>query len=94
MPEEIHTQFNLVVVTPDAILFEGPVTRLMAPGITQELAILPYHTPLYTQLKSGNLILYPTGSSPKTIQIDGGILRIKQNQASVVVGFEVIGNLT
>ena len=88
----VNTQFSLIVVSPDEVLFEGPATRLMAPGISQELAVLPDHTPLYSQLKAGQLTIFPVSGSQLTVPIDGGILRVKQNQASVITGFDVLAH--
>ena len=81
--------FSLVVVTPENILFEGQVKKLVAPGIYQDIAILPDHTPLYAQLVKGDLSLITDTGNPQTLPIDGGILRVKQNVASVIVSFDV-----
>lgn len=83
--------FKLVVVSPDKVIFEGLSTRLMAPGISQELAILPDHTPLYSQLKPGSLTVYLPSGATRTLPLEGGILRVKQNEVSVVIGFDLIG---
>jgi F-type H+-transporting ATPase subunit epsilon len=79
--------FNLVIVTPETTLYEGEVTKLICPGIHQEIAILPNHTPLYAQLLKGELVITETDHKQKTIPIDGGVIRVKLNQASIIVGF-------
>ncbi len=82
--------FSLVIVSPDTLLYEGTVSKLIAPGHNMEIAILPNHTPLYAQLKEGSIIITETSGVEKTINIDGGILRVKRNSASVIVGFEAL----
>ena len=89
-PSPAAGYFNLVVVSPDNIMYDGRVVRLMAPGIKQEIAILPDHTPLYSQLKEGELVIYPLSGASQKLKIDGGILRVKLNSASVIVGFDVL----
>lgn len=79
--------FNLVVVTPEQTLFEGPVTKLVAPGIYQDIAILPNHTPLYAQLVSGELTLFLPDRTQSKIPLEGGIIRVRRNQVSIIVGF-------
>lgn len=86
MPQE-QDYLDLVVVTPDEILFEGRVIRLIAPGSLQDIAILPNHTPLYAELNKGALIIYQSGKPIQTIQIEGGIVRVRNNKISVIVGF-------
>jgi F-type H+-transporting ATPase subunit epsilon len=84
--------FDLVVVSPDNTLYEGKVKRLMAPGIIQELAILPNHTPLYSQLNAGILEIHPQTGPLENIQIEGGIIRVKLNRVSIIVGFDILKN--
>jgi F0F1-type ATP synthase epsilon subunit len=79
---------DAVVVNPDKVLWEGKATRVVVPGFIQELSILPNHTPLYSQLKPGKMVIYPETGSSETIEIDGGIVRVKHNKVSVIVGFE------
>ena len=84
---ESTTQFHLVVVSPTEVVYEGNVERLIAPGTTQDIANLPDHTPLYSQLSKGNLEIMERANRTKTIAIEGGIIRVKLNQVSVIVGF-------
>ena len=81
------TNFKLLIVTPDEPIFEDTATRLIAPGIIQDIAILPDHTPLYSELQKGDLEITLENKQVKTIPIDGGILRAKNNQVTVITGF-------
>jgi F-type H+-transporting ATPase subunit epsilon len=86
MPQE-KEYLDLVVVTPDETLFEGQVVRVIAPGILQEIAILPNHTPIYAELTKGALIIYQPNKPITTLQIEGGITRVRNNKVSIIVGF-------
>jgi F-type H+-transporting ATPase subunit epsilon len=90
MSESAATQFDLVVVSPDNIIFDGQATRLIAPSTSQDLAILPNHTPLYAQLVAGDLLVTTEDGSTQRFPIDGGIIRVKGNRVSIIVGFDVL----
>lgn len=79
---------EMVVVNPDKVLWEGKATRVVVPGFVQELSILPNHTPLYSQLKPGKVVIYSEAGNNEALEIDGGIVRVKHNKVSIIVGFE------
>lgn len=83
-----ESDFKLIIVDPDKVIFDGKVKRLIAPGVFQDLAILPNHTPLYAQLQAGDVLIDPVSSAAVKIAIDGGIIRVKANKVSIIVGFE------
>lgn len=87
-PPTPSEDFNLVIVTPDEVIFEDIVTRIIAPGSTMDLAILPNHTPLYAQLKKGSIEVKLKSEETKNFSIESGILRVKNNQATIIMGFE------
>lgn len=81
------TNFQVIIVSPDNIIFEGEANRLFAPGTQQEIAILPNHTPLYAQLSKGQIrVISPQGET-KTFDIDSGIIRVKKNRITIITGF-------
>lgn len=86
MPDANHQSFQLLIVSPDKVLFEGESNRVIAPGIFQEIAILPDHTPLYAQIVRGD-IKVRTGSDEQTFPVETGLIRVKQNRVSIVLGF-------
>jgi F0F1-type ATP synthase epsilon subunit len=87
MADTQNSKFHLVVVDPNRLLYEAKVERLIAPGLFQDVAILPDHAPLYCQLTKGDLLITERPNRTKTIPIAGGVLRVKLNRASVIVGF-------
>lgn len=83
------TEFKVVIVTPDNVLFENSCSKLLCPGLFQDIAILPDHTPLYALLKEGSITATLTNKKTENIDIDGGILRVRSNTVSIAVGFDV-----
>jgi len=84
---DLKNSFKLVVVSPDEILFEDEATRLLAPGVIQEIAILPNHTPLYSELQQGNLQITKSDGQKQSIPLESGIIRVKSNRVSIITGF-------
>lgn len=82
--------FDLIIVSPDATLFDGRAVKMIAPTILQDVAILPDHTPLYTQLKPGILTIHDPLGQTKTVTIEGGIMRVKRNRVSIIIGFDIL----
>lgn len=78
---------HLLIVSPDETIFEDEVKRIIAPGVFQEIAILPDHTPLYAELKEGEIQVTKTDNSQQTFSIESGIIRVKSNRASIITGF-------
>ena len=85
------TKLKLVIVNPDETIFEGEVDRIDAPAVHQDIAILPDHTPLYAQLIAG-AVTYYIGSKVEKRVIEGGLIRVKNNEVSIVIGFEPKGD--
>lgn len=84
--KSLPTDFECLVVTPDKILFEGKVNKIMAPGISGLFAILPQHAPFYTELAKGSLTIESEEGS-REIEIEGGLIRARSNTVTIVVGF-------
>ncbi len=75
--------FRLEVVTAEEELYAGDVDILIAPGREGQLAILPNHAPLLTQLEPG-LLEFRTGGEEEDMAISGGFLEILANRAVVL----------
>jgi F-type H+-transporting ATPase subunit epsilon len=82
-----NQQFHLTIVNPNKLIFEADVKRVIAPGSTQDIAILPDHTPLYSNLIKGEIEVTLLNDQIQKIPIDGGIIRVKLNIVSIIIGF-------
>lgn len=89
LPKE-RQDFDIVIVTPDKVVFEDQATRAIIPGKLQDLGILPNHAPLYAQLARGDVIINTVSGQVKTVPIESGVVRVRNNQVSIVIGFETV----
>ena len=76
-------QLQLEVVTPERRVLLESVEMTTIPGLSGELGILPGHTPLISQLKTGILSYLKDG---KTFQlhISGGFIEVRDDHVSVL----------
>ena len=76
-------KIQLEVVTPERRVLAEPVDMVTIPGLDGELGILPGHTPLISQLKTGVLSYVQDG---KTFQlhVSGGFLEVRDDHVSVL----------
>lgn len=80
----------LKVLTAEKTVYSGNVTLVRFPGIDGSFTVLNNHAPMVAQLKSGNLVIQPEGSaSRESIKIQGGIVRVLDNEILVLTGIEV-----
>ena len=81
--------YHVSIVTPEAIIFEGEVISLIAPGKVGYLEVLTNHAPLITILQKGKVTITDANHQKKEWLITGGALEISKNNASVLVdGFQ------
>jgi len=76
--------FDLKVVTPDGVAFQGRTISVVAPGTLGYLGILKNHAPLVTSLEKGNLTYKDESGSVHTIKIEGGFLEVRNNRVLVL----------
>lgn len=74
---------HLEVITPDAKLFEGEVSSVIAPAVDGYLGILNDHAPMISTLKEGEMTIISNGKE-QSIQINGGVLEVSNNVISVL----------
>lgn len=82
----LHVQ----VVTPEKIIIEKVVDEVVVPTINGELAILPQHVALFTQLGPGEVTLR-IGSASEHLVVVGGFLEIAQDTVTILADYAVHG---
>mgnify|MGYP001597082112 CR=1 FL=1 len=78
----------LSIITPEKVVYEDEVNEVVAPTINGEIAILPNHVNLLTQVNPGELIV-KKGSSSQSLAITGGFLEVNSNKISIVADYAV-----
>jgi F-type H+-transporting ATPase subunit epsilon len=74
---------HLSVISPEASLYEGDATSVVAPAFDGEVGILTGHAPMMTLLGKGDLRVEGAGGT-KQFAIEGGFLQVVNNQVRVV----------
>ena len=80
----MSAEFDLKVVTPDGVAFQGKTISVVAPGILGYLGVLKNHAPLVTSLEKGNLTYKDPAGAPHTFVIEGGFLEVRNNRVLVL----------
>lgn len=73
--------FKLAVMNPDKMIFEGDASHIFLPGETGEFELLPYHYPVLSLLKQGNIII----DWKYSIAIKKGLIKFFKNDCIVIV---------
>ena len=70
------------VVSPEATLFEGEASSVVAPAFDGEVGILPSHAPMITVLGQGTLRV--NGATNKRFIVSGGFVQVVDDTVRVV----------
>jgi F-type H+-transporting ATPase subunit epsilon len=76
--------FQVRIITPEKVFFEGPSLGLVAPGSEGYLGILSGHAPLVTPLVKGTVTLKSESNQNTFFEIDEGFLEVSQNQVLIL----------
>ena len=76
-------QIQLEVITPERRVLAEPVDAVTVPGANGELGILPGHTPLISQLRSG-VLSYTQGGTTRRLHVSGGFVEVRTDRVSVL----------
>ncbi len=76
-------KLNLEVITPEKLSVREQVDEVVAPGLNGELGILPDHTPLISQLKTG-ILTFRQGSQSRRMHVSGGFIEVASDRVSVL----------
>lgn len=71
---------KVMVISPEALLFEGEVSSVVAPAFDGEVGILTGHAAMVTMLGDGILRL----GDGKAFRVEGGFLQVADNIVRVV----------
>lgn len=76
-------KLNLEVITPERLVLRESVDEVVLPGLDGELGILPEHTALISQLKTG-VLTYRQGAASKQLHVSGGFVEVQADGVAVL----------
>lgn len=79
----MHT-IQLDIVSLEAQLFSGAVSRVFATGVLGEMGIAPGHAPLITLLKPGCIRALLTDGKEEIFYVSSGSLEVQPNMVTVL----------
>ena len=74
---------HVSVISPEASLYEGDASSVVAPAFDGEVGILTGHAPMMTLLGKGELRV-EGGAGARSFTIEGGFLQVVNNTVRVV----------
>lgn len=74
---------NLTIITPEKIVYEGAVERVMVPGEKGAFEILPKHAPILSTLVAG-IIRYDAGERC-SVEINSGFVEVAGDNIVICV---------
>jgi len=77
--------FNLSIVTPEQIFYDGEIYSLIAPGIEGYLGVLTDHAPLITAVTPGKVTVQDKDRKELTMSVTYGFLEVSGNHATLLV---------
>jgi F-type H+-transporting ATPase subunit epsilon len=79
---------HLRVLSPDGVVFEGEVSKIIAPTSNGQITVLPDHAPLLTKIEEGEIII-TRGKGGTFIALTGGFFSIAKNRAEILANYAV-----
>ncbi len=79
---------KLEVITPEKVIFSDEIEELIAPTVNGEIAILPHHINLMTQLEPGELTVKSKGKLHH-MAVTGGFLQIAAGSITLLTDYAI-----
>lgn len=78
--------FNFDLVTPDKVLFSGPVDQVDVPGAEGDFGVLAGHAPLVALMKPGVLVVHEGGRKHRLV-VTGGFAEVNAQGLTILADF-------
>lgn len=76
---------TLEIVSPEKILFSGPIEMVELPGKLGHFAILTGHAPIISSLAAGNVRVKPVGEAEQAFPCHAGQVQCHDNHVTVLL---------
>lgn len=81
-------KFLFEVITPERSVFKDEVEEIIVPTLSGQIAVLPNHTSLFTQVEQGEMIIKKNNKA-QHLAITGGFFEINKNNAILLADYAV-----
>lgn len=72
------------IVSPEKVVFDGAVERVVVPGTSGEFEILVNHAPIISTLEKGRLV-YQDFEGRHEQMVNGGFVEVQKNNVNICV---------
>lgn len=72
------------IVSPEKVVFDGAVERVVVPGTSGEFEILVNHEPIISTLEKGRLV-YQDSEGRHEQMVNGGFVEVQKNNVNICV---------
>ncbi|CAM5775837.1 ATP synthase epsilon chain [Labrys miyagiensis] len=77
--------FQFELVTPEKLLFSGPVDSVVVPGSEGDFEVLPLHAPVMSTIRPGVIVVKETGAaSSRRLFVRGGFADVNPNGLTIL----------
>ncbi|HWB34162.1 MAG TPA: F0F1 ATP synthase subunit epsilon [Candidatus Paceibacterota bacterium] len=77
---------HVVIAKVDEVFYDGEAHSMTVPAADGEMTVLGEHMPLITTLKPGIIVVRETEEgAPKEIAVEGGVLEVRREGATVIL---------
>ena len=68
--------FTFELVSPEKVLFSGPVTSVVVPAAEGQMTVFANHAPTMATLKPGVVVVAEGNAAPRRLYVRGGFVDI------------------
>lgn len=81
---------HISIITPEKTVLEAEADEIIIPTIEGEIAVLPEHVPLLSQVGPGELII-KKGNNEDHLAVMGGFLEISHDKVTILADYAAHG---
>lgn len=75
---------KLRIVSPEKVVYDGPIESIKVPGSLGSFEILDNHAPIISSLTNG-VVEYKNNEGVHNLNVEGGFVEVKKNEVSLCV---------
>lgn len=76
---------NLIVLTPEKEIYNGPIRSVKVPAIGGQFEILNKHAPIVAALEKGNIRVIDTKEQKTNFSIENGYIEVLHDEVVILV---------